>query len=1142
MGLRFYIGASGAGKSWQVYNRIIDEAQADIHRNYLIVVPDQFTMQTQLEMVKRHPRRGIMNIDVLSFGRLSHRIFEEVGGGEKPVLDDTGKSLVLRRVAAELEEELTVMRQNVRRLGYIHEVKSALSEFMQYGLNPTDVEKLCEYASSRGALAYKLRDLHTLYKGFLKYIDEKYITTEETLDLLRSALPKSRVIKDSVIVFDGFTGFTPVQNRVIQQLMTLASEVIVTVTMDTRENPYALDGEQKLFHLSKKTMRDLDRLCREAGAVRESDVIISSETVYRYKSNAGLAHLERELFRYPYKVFDEPQESIRIFEASNPKEELRQVCLKIKELVREKGYCYRDIAVVTGDMERYGFLAQECFGHFDIPIFLDRTNRLVLNPFVEFIRSALLIVIQEYSYESVFHFLRCGLSEITSEETDRLENYCLTMGIRGKKAWTNRFTRRMNRQDEEADELDALDRLRERLVECISPLMIKKAKGSEFVGALYEFIVKARIEEKLDKYAGQFEKDGDLVRAKEYEQIYRLVMELLEQIDALLGDEEFEIKEFADILDAGFSEIKVGTIPQNVDKVVIGDIERTRLCDIKALFFIGVNDGVIPKSGGSGGIISDIDREFLQASEFELAPTPRQKMYIQRLYLYINMTKPSELLFLSYSKVDSEGKSISPAYLISMVSKLFSRLEIEKPEFRPIEEQINSPVDGLAYLVGLMRGYASREGVGQSRLFFTLYDTYVRNEKYAPIVEQMKRAAFSYIKGADGLRLPRELARLLYGQVIKNSVSRLEKFAACAYAHFLQYGLTLEERGKYSFESVDIGNVFHAVLEGFSDRLAAEGCTWLDFPSELGERLVGECLESYAASYGGTVLYSSKRSEYMITRMQRILNRTVQTLQYQLKKGAFTPESFEMSFQTISDLDSVNISLSDEEKLHLIGRIDRVDTCRKDDKIYVKVIDYKSGTRKFDLAALYYGLQLQLVVYMNAAMEVQKKKNPDTRVIPAAMLYYHVSDPLAETEKGSPDAKEIEAEIMEKLKMTGMVSDDEEIIRLLDSEFEGKSSIIPVAKKKDGSFTQSSSILSNDDFGKVSDFVNRKIRELGTDMLDGSIGLNPYEQNGAGACTYCAYSSVCGFDKRLGSRLVRRLEDMSQETALERIKEEVNGG
>ncbi len=1141
MGLRFYIGASGAGKSWRVCNKVIRKAQADVHRNYLIVVPDQFTMQTQLEMVKRHPRKGIMNIDVLSFGRLSHRIFEEVGGGEKPVLDDTGKSLVLRRVAAKLEGELTVMRQNVKRLGYIHEVKSALSEFMQYGLSTSDVGKLCEYASSRGALAYKLRDLHVLYKGFLEYIDEKYITTEETLDLLRDALPKSKVIKDSVIVFDGFTGFTPVQNKVIQQLMTLASEVIVTVTMDTRENPYVMDAEQKLFHLSKKTINDLDRLCRDAGASREKDEIISSETVYRYKDNAGLAHLERELFRYPYRVFEENQDSISIFEASDPREELRQVCLKIKELVRKKGYCYRDIAVVTGDIERYGFLAQECFERFDIPFFLDRTNKLVLNPFVEFIRSALLIVVQEYSYESVFHFLRCGLSGISPEETDRLENYCLTMGIRGKKAWTNRFTRRMNRQEDEADELDELNRFREKIVESISPLMLKSAKGSEFVDALYEFIVKAEIEKKLDRYAEYFENENDIVRAKEYEQIYRLVMELLEQIDALLGDETLDIKEFADILDAGFSEIKVGTIPQNVDKVVIGDIERTRLCDIKALFFIGVNDGVIPKSGGSGGIISDIDREFLQEFEFELAPTPRQQMYIQRLYLYMNMTKPSELLFLSYSKVDSEGKSIRPAYLISVVSKLFSQLEIKKPELRPIEEQINSPDDGLAYLVELMRSYASG-GLGeQNRLFFTLYDAYAGNEEYAKTVEQMRWAAFSYLKGADRLHLPKELAKLLYGQVIKNSVSRLEKFASCAYAHFLQYGLTLEERDKYSFESVDMGNVFHAVLESFSDRLASEGCTWLDFPEELGEKLVGECLESYAASYGETVLYSSKRSEYMITRMRRILNRTVRTLQQQLKKGAFTPESFEMSFQTVSDLDAVNISLSDEEKLHLIGRIDRVDTCKKDDRIYVKVIDYKSGGRKFDLAALYYGLQLQLVVYMNAAMEVQKKKNPDMRVIPAAMLYYHVSDPLAETDKGNPDVKEIEDDIMEKLKMTGMVSDDEEVIRLLDSGFETKSSIIPVARKKDGSFTQNSSILSDDDFKAVSDFVDHKIKELGADMLDGDIGLDPYEQSGAGACTYCAYCSVCGFDKKLGSGLVRRLDDMTQDDAMARIKEEVNG-
>lgn len=1137
MGLRFYIGASGSGKSDRLYKRIIEESIQNPHTNYLIVVPDQFTMQTQLEMAKRHPNKGIMNIDVLSFGRLSHRIFEEVGGNDKPVLDDTGKSLVLRRVAAGLESELSVMKRNIRKPGYISEVKSAISEFMQYGLSTKDVEKLCEYASKRGVLAFKLKDLCILYEGFLKYIDERYITTEETLDILRKVLSKSRIVKDSVIVFDGFTGFTPVQNYVIQDLLLQAQEVIVTVTMDAREDAYVQDGEQKLFHLSKKTIHDLDKLCREAGVTREEDVKITEEVVFRYQNNPGLSHLERELFRYPYQEYRGTQDSIHIFEASNPKEELRQVCLKIRELVREKNYCYRDIAVVTGDLERYGFLAQEMFKRFDIPYFLDQTNKLVLNPFIEFIRSALLVVIQEYSYESVFHFLRCGMAGVTPDEADKLENYVTTMGIRGKKAWNSRFTRRMKRQEEEAAELDQLNAVREKITGMLEPLMLKKAAGKELVNALYSFIVNASIEEKLAEYEQYFTLQGDLVRAKEYAQIYRLVMELLEQICGLLGDEELEIKEFAEILDAGFAEIKVGTIPQNVDKVVIGDIERTRLCEIKALFFIGVNDGIIPKSGGTGGIISDIDREFLQESEYELAPTPRQQMYIQRLYLYMTMTKPTELLYLSYAKVDNEGKSIRPAYLINTVTRIFPDIVAAQPQLRPVEEQIDSPADALTYLVELLRRYAADDIGTDKQLFITLYDTYVRNEKYAPILEQMKRAAFSYLSHADDNRLPRELAKLLYGQILKNSVSRLEKFASCAYAHFLQYGLNLEERDKYSFESVDMGNVFHAVLESFSDRLAEEGYTWFDFPKEAGERIVGECLADYAAAYGETILYSSKRNEYMITRMHRILNRTVHTLQYQLQKGAFTPENFELSFRMTSDLDAVNISLSEQERLQLIGRIDRVDTCKKGDKLYVKIIDYKSGNRKFDLAALYYGLQLQLVVYMNAAVEVQKKKNSDTRVIPAAMLYYHVNDPMTETDKGEPDIAEIEAAILDELKMTGMVSDDEEVIRLLDKDFETKSSIIPVAKKKDGSFTQASAVLSDEDFCTVSDYVNHKIKELGNSILDGEIGLNPYEQKDTNACTYCAYKSVCGFDKKLGAKLVRHLDELDQEDAMERIRQ-----
>lgn len=1142
MGLKFYIGASGSGKSYLLYQKVIEESVRNPHTNYLIVVPDQFTMQTQLELVKRHPNKGIMNIDVLSFGRLSHRIFEEAGGNNMPVLDDTGKSLVLRRVAADMEEALSVMKYNVRKPGYISEIKSAISEFMQYGLSTDDVGKLCAYAAKRGALSYKLKDLHILYQGFLQYIHERFITTEETLDILCSVLSRSRIVQGSVIVFDGFTGFTPVQNKVIQELLVQARQVIVTVTMDTRENPYAADGEQKLFHLSKKTIRDLDKLCREAGVTREQDEKIMDEQVFRYRNNAGLSHLERELFRYPYREFQGEQDSIHIFEASHPQNELRQVCLKIKELVRENGYAYRDIAVVTGDLERYGFPAEEEFTRFGIPFFLDRTNKLVLNPFIEFIRSALLVVSQEYSYESVFHFLRCGLAGVSPEETDRLENYVMTMGIRGKKAWGRRFTRRMKAWGEAVQPLDELNEVREKIVSMIAPLMVKKACGRELAAALYGFIENARIEQKLAAYAAEFKAKGDLVRAKEYEQIYRLVMELLEQVCALLGDEELSVREFADILDAGFAEIKVGTIPQNVDKVVIGDIERTRMSEVRALFFIGVNDGIIPKSGTTGGILSDIDREFLQESEFELAPTPRQQMYIQRLYLYMTMTKPSDFLFLSYAKVDSEGKSIRPAYLIHTVTRLFPKIVITKPQLRDIEEQLDSPGDALTYLVELLRRYAlnglsDAQSERDRKLFFTLYDTCARDERYAPVVSGMRKAAFEYLADAGDRRLPKTLAGLLYGQVLKNSVSRLEKFAACAYAHFLEYGLGLSEREKYRFESVDMGTVFHAVLEQFSEKITESGYTWFDFPKEFGEQLVGECLERYAAAYGETVLYSSRRNEYMITRMNRVLCRTVQTLQYQLRQGVFEPEGFELSFQMTSDLDAVNIALSEEERMHLIGRIDRIDTCRQEDRLYVKVIDYKSGNRKFDLAALYYGLQLQLVVYMNAAVELEKRKNPDARVIPAAMLYYHVSDPMTETDEGEPDPDKIEKAILEELKMTGMVSDDEEVIRLLDQGFETKSAVLPVAKKKDGSFTQASSVLSGEDFETVSDYVNRKIRELGTSILDGDIRLNPYEQDGQTACIYCEYKHVCGFDRKLGAGLVRCLEELDAQQALEKMKE-----
>lgn len=1133
MGLRFVIGSSGSGKSYRVYQEIIERSIQEPATDFLIVVPDQFTMQTQKDFVTMHPRGGIMNIDVLSFSRLAHRVFEEVGGDERPVLDDTGKSLVLRKIAGQLAGKLPVIGGNIRKIGYIHEVKSAISEFMQYGISPVEMTKMVAFSRKRGALYSKLMDLEVLYQGFLDYIKNEFITTEESLDLLKQVLFRSKIVKDSVVVFDGFTGFTPIQNRVIQELMSLSKELIVTIVLDGRENPYLLDGEQKLFHLSKKTIASLERLAKESGIVREKDVVLKEKPCKRFRNNKSLAHLEETIFRYPISSFQEEQDSIAIFFASTPKEEIRQVGRKIRSLIREEGYCYRDIAVITGDLGTYSNHVEEEFRKFEIPCFVDQTNGIVLNPFIEYIKSALQVLNRNFSYESMFHFLRCGLIDLKSEEIDLLENYVLGTGLKGKKAWNNLFTRQIQGFIE-SEELEQLNRIREQIMEMLSPLLTKQDKVEELVKGLYQFLVSGEAEKKLIAFENNFLKNGDFVRAKEYTQIYRLVMELLDQVIGLLGNETMSREEFAEILDAGFGEIEVGTIPQNVDRVVVGDMERTRLKSIRALFFVGINDGNIPKNTGKGGIISDIDREFLAESDFELAPTPRQQMYIQRLYLYMNMTKPTEKLFLSYAKTNNDGKAVRPAYLIDLVKKMYPNLMVTFPEGDRVEMQMETREDGIEYFTKLLCDYG-QDCLEEDKksVFYTLFSSFWKEEHCRPVLELLLDSAFYQYQNKP---ISKAIANVLYGTILENSVSRLEKFAACAYSHFLQYGLTLQEREEYSFEEVDMGNVFHGVLEQFSKRLEEGPFTWFDFPDTEGERMVEEALEHYAVEYGETVLFSSARNQYAIKRMQRILKRTVKTMQYQLKKGIFKPSRYEVAFSTLQDLESVNVTLSEEEKMRLRGRIDRVDTMETEEQLYVKVVDYKSGHKSFDLISFYHGLQLQLVVYLNAALDLEKKSHPEKEVIPAAILYYHMADPYVQTEYGEVREEELNQKIRKELRMTGLVNDKEEVLQSLDRFMVDKSDVIPVEKKKDGTLSKNSCVLTIDEFQDISNYVNLKVKEIGSRILAGEIEVNPFEQGVASACTYCSYKNVCGFDHKIEGYQKRDIEKISKEEALEEIK------
>ena len=813
MALQFIFGNPGSGKSHYLYEHIIRESMKHPDTNYIILVPEQFTMQTQKELVLRHPRHGIMNIDVLSFARLAFRVLEETGNGSREILDDEGKNLILRRLAGKKEDSLKVLKGNIKKPGYISEVKSVISELTQYNISPDGMDDMITEADESSYLAWKLKDIQVMYQAFEEYLADKYITKEEILDILCNVMDKSRMLKDSVIALDGFTGFTPLQNKVLGEMLHHCQKMMITVTMDKREDPYVMKDKYQLFALSKQMVTSLVKIAVEKKVLVEEPVCLYQEPVWRFRNAPALAFLEKELFRYSGRTYREKQSNVRIYAATNPRMEVECAAQRIRFLIRKKEYRYREIAVIASDMNLYADEIEKTFREYEIPVFMDYKRNVLLNSFVEYIRSLLAMAEQNFSAESVFRFLRTDLTGFTGEELDLLENYVLALGIRGYKKWQEKWIRRA--KDTTEEELEVLNHLRVCFVEKTEDLVFVLKQRQKTVRdvtlAICEFLEKEEIQKQVKVLENQFTEAGELALAKEYAQIYRVVMELFDKFVSLLGDERIALKEYRELLDAGMEEARIGVIPPSLDEVMAGDIERTRLKDIRALILLGVNDSLIPGNASAGGLISDRDRERFEERGIALAPGTREKSYIQKFYLYLMLSKPSDQLVLTYAAVNSQGKSAHPSSLVGEIRKLFPKLV--QMEESTMEHSVWTARDGLQQLIAGLReaGDKNLEQLKEAQgEFLELFSRFYGKEEYKKLVEKLTDAAF-FVYEDKGIG--REAARALYGQNLQGSVTRLEQFAACAYAHFLKYGLELMERQEYQLEAVDMGNLFHQSLD-----------------------------------------------------------------------------------------------------------------------------------------------------------------------------------------------------------------------------------------------------------------------------------------------------------------------------------------
>ena len=1132
MSLQFVLGPSGAGKSHYIYEKIIKESMENPGTNYILLVPEQYSLALQRKMVKLHPYSGTLNIDVIGFNRLAYRVFDELNVKTAKVLEDFGKSMLIRRVAGEVRDKLRVYKNCLNKNGFIDEVKSLMSEFYQYDFSSDKLSSLIKTMEASGdesVLLDKLRDMEAIMIAFQDKLASEYIVSEQLTELLSQYAAKSQLIKNSVIVMDGFTGFTPIQLKLIRTLIACAIKVYSVHTIDSDAYARTFKGnlsEHDLFYLTDKTLCSLKSLAEELHVPVESDIRIclsgddkNVDSNYANKNSMrwcedkkDLIHLERNIFRYPYKVYQGTVENIRINSYQTPRLQLKGVCETIFSLVKDKGYRYKDIAIISGNFEKNVTAVTQIFPQYDIPYFLDYTPPVKNNPWVDCIGHILRIIDEDFSYDSVFSFIKSGLLlDICDEDIEELENYVLARGIKGYRRWNRSWIKSTG-----AVGTKAADRLSDSGEEAImDDELVAKEAFMEVVKPFYKMVVKknAKVRDFTKAISVVMETLDFATGLEEHKGLYEKLIEILEKLDNIMGDDHIDIREFRDILDVGLKELNLGMIPSKLDMVTVGDITRTRLDDVKVLFIIDANDGIIPSNASSAGIISEKEKERLLKLNVELAPTDKVNSFVEQFYLYSNMTAPSDKLFISYVNMSSDNTAMSPSYIISRITSLYKNLQVKagRDSFAAtLEATKEKLVEGMVKVAAGLEDNGDINSVIESRLdddgnLNSVIDSNLDdNQITAPMdnlsyISSLAKVyddegeegtlaliadAMSYSNVPDGLS--EDVTDLLKLRMLNQSISKLEQYAKCGYSYFLKYTLGLRERKLYQVDDKDTGNILHTAMESMFRHVHDNmDNNWESLSDEDKDRLLQEHMDEAWDKELGDRELEGGRYEFLKEALCRIGKRTIRTLSDINKKDTLRPEYFEYRFRE-------NLSLDCDNSMTISGVVDRGDASYipEQDKLRLRIIDYKSGNQKLELNKLYAGIQLQLAIYSNIMIELAGSKGrldgvtDETAISPDGMYYYRMKDPYIEISKED----ELEAKRAKELDLVGMDND------------------------------------GSGDFEAVLKYADSKAKSLAMEILDGHIEKNPLNEGERSACDYCPYSACCRFDSKYGGNSYKRLK------------------
>ncbi|MFQ9247103.1 MAG: helicase-exonuclease AddAB subunit AddB [Clostridium paraputrificum] len=1138
MGIRFIYGRAGSGKSTYCLNSIKNRLNDNNGNTLIYLVPEQYTFQRETMLLKDVGEEGLLRAQVLSFKTMAQKVFDECGGRVHDRMRDVGKSMLIHKILQESEENLQYFNRISKEQGFTDIISETITEFKKYNVTPSVLrEGLTKIDDEE--LKSKLTDLANIFEKFDISISENLVDTDDELTYLANKLNNCSLYDNAEIWIDEFTTFTPQQMEVIKGLAKKCKEVNIALCMD--EVSSGDDSEvTDIFNSLKTTELRILNMMRDEHIGYEKPVNLNDNKNNRFKYNHELKHLEKYFFTYPFKSYKQDVNTIRLYKANNSYDEVENVAKEILRFVRDKGYRFRDISVVCRNIDDYEKIATVIFNEYDIPFFLDKKIDILSNPLIVLILSSIEVMIRNWSYESVFKYLKSGLVNIDRHEIDILENYVLANGIKGFK-WTNELS--LSEEDnDEIDPIKVMIKVREPLIKLHSRIRGNKSVKA-ICTAIYEFLIELDCFNRIEEWISEFDEYGMQSKVMEYQQVSEIVIDILDQAVDVIGEDLITINEFYKILNAGFQNREIGIIPVALDQVNIGGIGRIKGRNVKVLFIVGVNDGVLPAANKDEGILSDRDRDLLKENGIELSSSTRAKVFEEQYMVYTALTLASDYLMISYPMADFEGKSLRASIVIPRLKRIFPKL-IEESDLFNLKEKsdkyskVTAPIPTFNELIlALRRNYENEDVEDYWKDVYCWYkDKEEFYNKSGNILEGLKYSN-------DGEVVAREKLKKLYS--IKDgrllfSVSRLENYAECPFSYFIKYGLKARDRKVYEFSAPDLGSFMHEILDEFTNKVKRERISWSELNSERCRNIVSDLIEKKLIEDSNSILNSSKKYKYFTNRFKRVIAKSVSVLAEQMRKGQFEIFSNEFQFGNLRDGAPIKLELPSGEEVYLTGRIDRIDSLDLHGNTYIRVIDYKSGSKKFDLNELYYGLQIQLLVYLDAIL-----KNSEyilhTQAMPGAILYFKIDDPIIKSKSELQD-EEIRKQVLDKLKMNGLLLKDAELVKAMDNDMETYSLVIPATFKKDGDFSSNSSVITEEQFNILREYVNFKMIELCEDMLSGKIRIEPCKNQRTSYCDYCDYSAICQFDTSIKDNKYKLVLKKDDKEIWNDMTEKVKGG